>query len=183
MRVSHFKNATDVIPVCDRTVEYHEITAGQKGKALLDDFRVCPPGLAIELIGHGPAYKLWGFVPMDLHFLRLSDQAMDQTFFLLGTDRLGRDVFSRVIHGARLSLSIGLVGVGLSFLLGILFGGLSGYYGGWVDTVVQRAIEFLRSIPRIPLWMALAAAVPPDPAAMWCCPALTDTRTLSMPSQ
>jgi peptide/nickel transport system permease protein len=96
---------------------------------------------------------------MDVHFFRIS--AADQTFFLFGTDRLGRDLFSRVIHGARLSLSIGLVGVALSFLLGILFGGLSGYYGGWVDTVVQRAIEFLRSIPRIPLWMALAAAVPP----------------------
>jgi peptide/nickel transport system permease protein len=81
--------------------------------------------------------------------------------FLLGTDRLGRDVLSRVIFGARLSLSIGLVSVALSFLLGIVFGGVSGYYGGWVDTVVQRVIEFLRSIPRIPLWMALAAAVPP----------------------
>jgi peptide/nickel transport system permease protein len=115
----------------------------------------------IELVGHGPSYKLWGLIPMDLHFFRLNAQAADQTFFLLGTDRLGRDVFSRVIHGARLSLSIGLVGVTLSFLLGILFGGLSGYYGGWIDTVVQRAIEFLRSIPRIPLWMALAAAVPP----------------------
>jgi peptide/nickel transport system permease protein len=113
----------------------------------------------IELVGHGPTYKLWGLVTMDVHFFRIS--AADQTFFLFGTDRLGRDLFSRVIHGARLSLSIGLVGVALSFLLGILFGGLSGYYGGWVDTVVQRAIEFLRSIPRIPLWMALAAAVPP----------------------
>jgi peptide/nickel transport system permease protein len=117
----------------------------------------------IELISHGPAYKLWGVFPMDLHFFRVSAEApeVDKAFFPLGTDRLGRDVFSRVIHGARLSLSIGLVGVGLSFLLGILFGGLSGYYGGWIDTVVQRAIEFLRSIPRIPLWMALAAAVPP----------------------
>src|SRR5258707_3396951 len=117
--------------------------------------------MPIGRVGHGPAYELWGFIPMDLHFFRLSGQTTDQTLSLLGTDRLGRDVFSRVIHGARLSLSIGLVGVALSFLLGILFGGLSGYYGGWVDTVVQRAIEFLRSIPRIPLWMALAAAVPP----------------------
>jgi peptide/nickel transport system permease protein len=115
----------------------------------------------IELVGHGAAYKLLGVLPMDIHFLRVGGEATDQTLFVLGTDRLGRDVLSRVIHGARLSLSIGLVGVGLSFLLGILFGGLSGYYGGWVDTVVQRAIEFLRSIPRIPLWMALAAAVPP----------------------
>ena len=115
----------------------------------------------IELVGHGPAYRLLGILPMDIHFLRVGGAADDQTLFVLGTDRLGRDVLSRVIHGARLSLSIGLVGVGLSFLLGILFGGLSGYYGGWVDTVVQRAIEFLRSIPRIPLWMALAAAVPP----------------------
>jgi peptide/nickel transport system permease protein len=115
----------------------------------------------IDLVGHGQSYKLWGLFPMDLHFLTVGGQPTDQTFFLLGTDRLGRDVFSRVIHGARLSLSIGLVGVTLSFLLGILFGGLSGYYGGWIDTVVQRAIEFLRSIPRIPLWMALAAAVPP----------------------
>jgi peptide/nickel transport system permease protein len=115
----------------------------------------------IEIIGHGAAYKLWGVIPLDLHLFRVDAPPQDQAFFLMGTDRLGRDMFSRVIHGARLSLSIGLVGVALSFALGILFGGLSGYYGGWVDTVVQRVIEFLRSIPRIPLWMALAAAVPP----------------------
>jgi peptide/nickel transport system permease protein len=115
----------------------------------------------IQLIGHGPSYKLWGLFDMDLHFLRLGPEAPDQTLFLLGTDRLGRDLFSRIVHGARLSLSIGLVSVALSFVLGILFGGISGYYGGWIDSVVQRAIEFLRSIPRIPLWMGLAAAVPP----------------------
>jgi peptide/nickel transport system permease protein len=115
----------------------------------------------IQLIGHGPSYKLWGLVDMDLHMFRLGPEAPDQTLFLLGTDRLGRDLFSRIVHGARLSLSIGLVSVALSFVLGILFGGISGYYGGWIDSVVQRAIEFLRSIPRIPLWMGLAAAVPP----------------------
>lgn len=114
----------------------------------------------IELIGHGTPYKLWGIIPMDVHLFVVSAPSADQTFFPFGTDRLGRDLLSRVIFGARLSLSIGLVGVALSLLLGIVFGGLSGYYGGWVDTVVQRAIEFVRSIPRIPLWMALAAAVP-----------------------
>jgi peptide/nickel transport system permease protein len=115
----------------------------------------------IQLVGHGPSYKLWGVFEMDVHLLRLGPEAPDQTLFVLGTDRLGRDLFSRVIHGARLSLSIGLVGVGLSFVLGIVFGGISGYYGGWIDSLVQRAIEFLRSIPRIPLWMGLAAAIPP----------------------
>jgi peptide/nickel transport system permease protein len=115
----------------------------------------------IEIVSSGPSYKLWGIFDMNLHLLRLSPEAPDQTFFVMGTDRLGRDLFSRVIFGARLSLSIGLVGVALSLVLGILFGGLSGYYGGWVDTLVQRLIEFLRSIPRIPLWMGLAAAVPP----------------------
>jgi peptide/nickel transport system permease protein len=115
----------------------------------------------IQLVGHGPSYKLWGVLETDVHLFRLGPEAPDQTLFLLGTDRLGRDLLSRVVHGARLSLSIGLVSVALSFLLGIVFGGISGYYGGWIDTVVQRAIEFLRSIPRIPLWMALAAAVPP----------------------
>jgi peptide/nickel transport system permease protein len=115
----------------------------------------------VQLFAHGSAYKLWGIFATDVHLIGLGSQAPDQTLFMLGTDRLGRDVLSRVIFGARLSLSIGLVSVALSFLLGIVFGGVSGYYGGWVDTVVQRVIEFLRSIPRIPLWMALAAAVPP----------------------
>ncbi|MCX7670836.1 MAG: ABC transporter permease, partial [Anaerolineae bacterium] len=79
-----------------------------------------------------------------------------------GADRLGRDMFSRVAYGARLSLSLGLVGVFLSLILGIILGGISGYYGGWVDTVVQRTIEFIRTIPTIPLWMTLSAALPAD---------------------
>lgn len=80
--------------------------------------------------------------------------------FLLGADRLGRDLFSRVIYGARISLSIGLVGVFLSLAIGVVLGGISGYYGGIADNIIQRVIEFIRSIPAIPLWMALSAALP-----------------------
>jgi peptide/nickel transport system permease protein len=80
--------------------------------------------------------------------------------FLLGTDRLGRDMASRMLYGARISLTVGLVGVALSFLLGIIIGGAAGYFGGRTDAVVQRITEILRSIPELPLWMALAAALP-----------------------
>jgi len=81
-------------------------------------------------------------------------------FYLLGADRLGRDLLSRLIHGARVSMSIGLVGVAVSLVLGTVLGGVSGYYGGWVDRLVQRSIEFIKAMPTIPLWMALAAAIP-----------------------
>ena len=81
---------------------------------------------------------------------------------LFGSDELGRDLFSRTLYGGRISLSIGLVGVAVSFVLGCILGGLSGFYGGGIDNAIQRVIEFLLSIPTIPLWMALAAAVPVD---------------------
>ena len=94
----------------------------------------------------------------------MTDDANLQTsqVFLFGTDKLGRDMFSRVLFAARISLSIGLVGVSISFILGCLLGGISGYYGGPFDTFIQRVIEFLMSIPTIPLWMALSAALPAD---------------------
>jgi peptide/nickel transport system permease protein len=115
----------------------------------------------IQFFVRGAEYKLWGLIPMDIHLFGLGADAPEQNLFLMGTDRLGRDLLSRVIIGSRLSLSIGLVGVSMSFALGIIFGGFSGYYGGWVDLIVQRIIELLRSVPRFPLWMALAAAIPP----------------------
>jgi peptide/nickel transport system permease protein len=115
----------------------------------------------LQLFARGAEYQLWGLIPSDIHLIGLGPDAPDQTFFLLGTDRLGRDMFSRVVYGTRISLSIGLIGVMLTFVFGIVLGGVSGFYGGWVDLGVQRMIEFLRSIPRIPLYMGIAAAIPP----------------------
>ena len=105
----------------------------------------------------GDPYEFWGVIKGDFH---LVCPAGDAPMFLLGSDRLGRDMLSRILYGMRISLSIGLLGVTVSFILGMLFGGLAGYYGGWVDDLVQRAIEILRSIPHLPLWLALAAILP-----------------------
>ncbi|MCI1000413.1 ABC transporter permease [Ochrobactrum sp. C6C9] len=105
----------------------------------------------------GDAYKFWGIFSTDLH---LVCPAKGGELFLLGTDRLGRDVLSRILYGARISLTIGLIGIVISFTLGIVIGGLAGYHGGVFDLIVQRIIEVLQSIPSIPLWMALAAIMP-----------------------
>ncbi|WP_165225114.1 ABC transporter permease [Affinirhizobium pseudoryzae] len=107
----------------------------------------------------GETYRFWGLFEADLHFVCPAENGH---FFLLGTDRLGRDIFSRILYGARISLTIGLLGVMTSFVLGIVIGGLAGYWGGWFDLVVQRIIEVLQSIPTIPLWLALAAIMPVD---------------------
>lgn len=111
----------------------------------------------LKLFVTGYEYSVLGLFSSRIHLLGVEDPGV---IFLFGTESLGRDMFSRVLHGARVSLSIGLVGVFLSFILGSLLGGLSGYFGGWVDMFLQRVIEFLQSIPTLPLWMGLAAAVP-----------------------
>jgi peptide/nickel transport system permease protein len=105
----------------------------------------------------GDKYRFWGLFDASFHLICPPENG---TFFLLGTDRLGRDMFSRITYGARISLTIGLVGIIISFTLGIMIGGLAGYYGGWVDASVQRLIEVIRSFPELPLWMALSAVLP-----------------------
>ncbi len=111
----------------------------------------------IRFFCRGAPYQFWGLVGSDL---RLFCPAPGGQLFLLGTDRLGRDMLSRMIYGARLSLTIGLLGVAVSFTLGILIGGIAGYYGGWTDILIQRGIEVIQSIPHLPLWMALSAILP-----------------------
>ena len=113
---------------------------------------------SIRFFVKGDPYVLLGFIKSDIHLIGLDDPT--QPLFFLGTDILGRDMLSRIIYGAQISLSVGLVGVFLSLVLGILLGGVSGYYGGWLDVAIQRLIEVLRSIPTIPLWLTLSAALP-----------------------
>jgi peptide/nickel transport system permease protein len=119
--------------------------------------------IPIRFFARGFEYKFLGLIPTDRHVIGV-DEGLDatKTMFLLGTDVQGRDLWSRLMYGTRISMTIGLVGVTLSLFLGVVLGGLSGFYGGVMDTFIQRIIEILRSIPTIPLWMGLAAALPRD---------------------
>ena len=113
----------------------------------------------VQLFVRGEPYEFWGFIDTDIHLFGVEQGG---TLFLLGTDAVGRDMLTRIIYGSRISLTVGLIGVALSFTFGLLIGATSGYYGGWVDNLIQRMIEVLRSFPSIPLWMALSASLPSD---------------------
>src|SRR5665811_1387496 len=121
----------------------------------IDESQVVPVGFLVR----GHEYKILGLIPFDWHLFGPEDP--DQPFYPLGADRLGQDLLSRLIVATRISMSIGLLGVVISLVLGIIIGGISGFYGGGTDTFIQRIIEFLQSIPSIPLWLGLAAAIPP----------------------
>jgi peptide/nickel transport system permease protein len=129
--------------------------------------------VSLRLFPRGEPYRLWGVLPLDRHLFGVAQEVggappgtQRATFFLLGTDRFGRDVFSRAVHGARISLSVGLIGVFFTFVLGLSVGGLSGYAGGRADNLIQRGIEVLQAFPQLPLWIALAAVLPGDWSAL-----------------
>jgi peptide/nickel transport system permease protein len=113
--------------------------------------------LPLEFFCEGADYRIAGLIPSDTHLFCAPE---DATIFLWGADRLGRDIFSRILFGAQLSLTVGLIGITVSFVLGIFFGSVAGYFGGRIDWSINRVIEILRSLPELPLWLALSAAVP-----------------------
>jgi peptide/nickel transport system permease protein len=132
---------------------------------------IVPLGLFVK----GEPYKLWGLIPWDRHFLgvdrrayaarkaeRPDEKSLVPTFYLLGADKYGRDMFTRIVYGARISLSVGIIGIFITFVLGLSIGGISGYLGGAVDNFIQRSIEIINGFPKLPLWLALGAAMPSD---------------------
>ncbi|MCA9886012.1 MAG: ABC transporter permease [Anaerolineae bacterium] len=136
------------------TVEI-DYNAGRRNFVVDPEVKI-PVGFFVQ----GAPYKILGLFEANIHLIGPINP--DDPMYLLGADRLGQDVFSRTIYGARVSMTIGLVGVAMSLFFGILLGGISGYFGGWIDNLIQRVIEFLQSIPSIPLWIGLAASIPVD---------------------
>jgi peptide/nickel transport system permease protein len=129
-----------------------------------DYVRDCDEKIQVRLFGRGYEYRFLGILPTDRHLIGMSDDTLraEDYIYLLGTDKQGRDMYSRLLFGTRISLLIGLFGVGLSLVLGIVLGAISGFYGGLIDNLIQRLVEIVRSIPSIPLYMGLAAAFPHD---------------------
>jgi peptide/nickel transport system permease protein len=116
----------------------------------------------LRFFGHGFPYKFLGIFPTDIHLIGVESGTAEESLFILGTDSLGRDLFSRLIYAIRTSLLIGLVGVVISLFLGVFLGAICGFYGGLADNIISRIVEILSSIPTLPLWLGLAAAMPKD---------------------
>jgi peptide/nickel transport system permease protein len=137
---------------------------GKRNKTTLKMEWVADPGRRVLLRAFAPGYeyKILGLIKTNIHLFEGSDSRTNMGIYLLGTDRLGRDQWSRLMRGTRTSMTVGLVAVFLSTILGVLLGGVSGYFGGVIDLVIQRVIEILQSLPTIPIWLAMTAALPRD---------------------
>ena len=158
--------APQPIHLFDADGSFHPWVAGIKGVRDVKTFKLVytvDPNrrVYVEFFGHGYKYSFLG-IETDRHLMVLNDAQRGEGIYLFGTDLLGRDLWSRLAVATRVSLTIGLVGVTISLFLGVLLGGLSAVYGGWIDTFIQRAIEVIRSLPAIPLWLGLSAALPND---------------------
>ncbi len=129
----------------------------------LRNYYIQAPGVTkLGFFVKGDPYKMWGLIPTDRHFFGAKNPDENATFYFLGADKYGRDIYSRLIYGARVSLSIGVVSIIATFLFGALIGGISGYIGGRADNFIQRMIEVINSFPHLPLWLAFAAVLPTD---------------------
>ena len=138
----------------------HGFTGARDPQTFKRVYRIDPnQKVPLRFFAQGFEYHWLGVIPASRHLIGVDGDA-SKTIFLLGTDVQGRDLWSRLVYGTRISLTIGLLGVTASLVLGVVLGGISGFYGGLTDTIIQRTIEILRSIPTIPLWMGLAAALP-----------------------
>ena len=143
----------------------HPVTGKRDPTTFQKIYRADPDTkVPIRLFARGFSYKFLGLFPTNLHLIGVEGDGVraEETIFILGTDMQGRDLYSRLLYGVRTSLTIGLIGVVVSLFLGVLLGGVSGFVGGVADVLIQRVIEIIRSIPTIPLWMGLAAALPRD---------------------